>query len=86
MQQLDDRQSRTVEAYFFRGLSLNEIAEELDDSLGNVRHYLYRGIAKMRKFIVATEATTAKANASRKTDAILERKLGRSDGALPSEV
>ena len=85
MQQLDDRQSRTVEAYFFRGLSLNEIAEELDESLGNVRHHLYRGIAKMRKFIVVKEANTARVEASREADAIRENGLGRK-GALPSEV
>lgn len=51
LQQLDEKQRTTVEAYFFRGLSLNEVANEMDDSFGNVRHYLYRGLAKMRRFI-----------------------------------
>src|SRR5439155_25522607 len=32
---LDSKQRATVEAYFFRGLSLNEIAQELGDSFGN---------------------------------------------------
>ena len=52
MRELDEKQRATVEAYFFRGLSLGEIAEELNDSFGNVRHHLYRGIAKMRKLVV----------------------------------
>jgi RNA polymerase sigma-70 factor (ECF subfamily) len=55
MQQLDERQRRTVEAYFFQGLSLNEIAAQMNESLGNVRHHLYRGIARMRNFIAVPE-------------------------------
>lgn len=51
MQQLDERQRVTLEAYFFQGLSLQEIARELGDSFGNTRHHLYRGIANMRKFL-----------------------------------
>jgi RNA polymerase sigma factor (sigma-70 family) len=53
LQHLDAKQRATVEAYFFRGLSLNEIAQELNDSFGNVRHYFYRGLEKMRKVLGA---------------------------------
>ena len=49
MKHLDDKQRATVEAYFFRGLSLNEIAQELGDSFGNTRHHFYRGLERMRK-------------------------------------
>ena len=87
MQQLDDRQSKTVEAYFFRGLSLHEIAAEMNDSFGNVRHHLYRGIAKMRKFIVATEAGRSKSSSSsRGTRSVLDCEFGGNTDALPSEV
>jgi RNA polymerase sigma-70 factor, ECF subfamily len=86
MQQLDEKQYRTVEAYFFQGRSLSEIAEGLDDSLGNVRHHLYRGIAKMRKFIVAAEAVTDSAKTNLKTGRILEGDLSVNPSALPSEV
>src|SRR5260370_14096083 len=53
MKQLDEKQRSTVEAYFFRGLSLNEIAHQQDDSFGNARHYLYRGLEEMRKVLGA---------------------------------
>ncbi|HET6929201.1 MAG TPA: sigma-70 family RNA polymerase sigma factor [Candidatus Acidoferrum sp.] len=55
MKQLDERQRATVEAYFFQGLSLNEIAHQQGDSFGNVRHHLYRGLEKMRKLFTAKE-------------------------------
>jgi len=53
MKHLDEKQRAAVEAYFFRGLSLNEIAQELSDSFGNARHHLYRGLEKMRKILGA---------------------------------
>ncbi len=53
MKHLDEKQRVVVEAYFFRGLSLNEIAHEQHDSFGNARHYLYRGLEKMRKVLGA---------------------------------
>src|SRR5216684_5116187 len=53
MKLLDEKQRAVVEAYFFRGLSLNEIAHEQRDSFGNARHYLYRGLEKMRKLLGA---------------------------------
>jgi RNA polymerase sigma-70 factor (ECF subfamily) len=49
LKHLDSKQRATVEAYFFRGLSLNEIAGELGDSFGNTRHHFYRGLERMRK-------------------------------------
>ncbi len=86
MQQLDEKQCRTVEAYFFRGLSLNEIAVEVNDSLGNVRHHLYRGIAKMRSFIVVPEPSNEITKASVDADRILEGESSGHRRALPSEV
>jgi RNA polymerase sigma-70 factor (ECF subfamily) len=51
MTHLDEKQRITIEAYFFRGLSLEEIAAEMGDSFGNARHYLYRGLDKMRRLL-----------------------------------
>src|SRR5271156_241090 len=51
LEQLDEKQRATVTAYFFRGLSVNEIAHELGESFGNTRHYLYRGLERMRKVL-----------------------------------
>lgn len=55
MEHLDDKQRLTIQAYFFRGLSLHEIAGELGESFGNTRHYLYRGLERMRKLLVPRE-------------------------------
>jgi len=49
LQHLDEKQRAAVTAYFFRGLSVNEIAHELGESFGNARHHLYRGLERMRK-------------------------------------
>jgi RNA polymerase sigma-70 factor (ECF subfamily) len=86
MQQLDEKQSRTVEAYFFRGLCLNEIALELDDSLGNVRHYLYRGIAKMRIFIAPAEPKKEIGKLVPEANRTMEAEFRGQRTALPSEV
>jgi RNA polymerase sigma-70 factor (ECF subfamily) len=55
MKQLDDKQRATVEAYFFQGLSLHDIAHESGESFGNARHHLYRGLEKMRKLLDGAE-------------------------------
>src|SRR6266480_3275837 len=51
LEQLDDKQRAAVTAYFFRGLSVNEIAHEFGESFGNARHHLYRGLDRMRRVL-----------------------------------
>src|SRR3984893_18032981 len=51
LEQLDAEQRAAVTAYFFRGLSVNEIAHELGESFGNARHHLYRGLERMRRVL-----------------------------------
>jgi RNA polymerase sigma-70 factor, ECF subfamily len=46
---LSDKQRLTLELYFFEGLELKEIAERMDESSENTRHYYYRGLQKLRK-------------------------------------
>jgi RNA polymerase sigma-70 factor (ECF subfamily) len=46
---LTDRQRRTIEFFYFDGLDLREISEQLGESLGSVRHHLYRGLERLRK-------------------------------------
>jgi RNA polymerase sigma-70 factor (ECF subfamily) len=48
-EELSDLQRQTLELYYFDGLELREIAERLDESLGNVRHHFYRGLERLRK-------------------------------------
>jgi len=46
---LSERQRMTLELYFFQGLSLREIAQQLDEPLANVRHHFYRALKRLRK-------------------------------------
>lgn len=57
MEQLDDKQRAAVTGYFFRGLSVNEIAHELGESFGNARHHLYRGLERMRRVLAPKDET-----------------------------
>jgi RNA polymerase sigma-70 factor, ECF subfamily len=83
LEQLDDKQRAAVTAYFFRGLSVNEIAHELGESFGNTRHYLYRGLEKMRKVLAAKDETEESSEPDR--DVIL-RFHRRSTKRVVSEV
>jgi RNA polymerase sigma-70 factor, ECF subfamily len=47
--ELTDRQRRTIEFFYFEGLDLREISEQLSEPLGRVRHHLYRGLERLRK-------------------------------------
>jgi RNA polymerase sigma-70 factor, ECF subfamily len=47
-EELEERQRKTLELYFFEGLDLREISERLEEPLGNVRHHYYRGLEKLK--------------------------------------
>jgi RNA polymerase sigma-70 factor (ECF subfamily) len=47
--ELPDAQRQTLEMFFFEGMELRQIADEIDEPLGNVRHYYYRGLERLRK-------------------------------------
>jgi RNA polymerase sigma-70 factor (ECF subfamily) len=47
--ELPEAQRRTLEMFYFEGLDLREIAEALNDALGNIRHHYYRGLERLRK-------------------------------------
>jgi RNA polymerase sigma-70 factor (ECF subfamily) len=48
---LNETQSRVLKLAYFEGLSLKEIAERTNDTLGNVRHHYYRGLNRLRAVI-----------------------------------
>jgi len=50
---LNQNQRKTLERACFQGLLLSEIAERTKESLPNVRHYYYRGLEGLRKFMQA---------------------------------
>jgi RNA polymerase sigma-70 factor, ECF subfamily len=49
---LTPEQQETIRLYFFEGYALKEIAELTGRSLVNVRSYYYRGLERMRKFVL----------------------------------
>lgn len=46
---LSDRQRKTLEMFFFEGLTLVEIAERTGEDVKNVRHHYYRGLERLRQ-------------------------------------
>src|SRR5258707_15498929 len=46
---LTQDQRNTLMLYFFEGYAFVEIAEKLNQSLGNIRNHYYRGLEKLRK-------------------------------------
>jgi RNA polymerase sigma-70 factor (ECF subfamily) len=82
LEHLDDKQRAAVTAYFFRGLSVNEIAQESGESFGNARHHLYRGLERMRKIIAPNE----QAEKSSATDQPVTLRFGRMAKRVAPEV
>ena len=48
LETLSDKQRITLELACFHGLLLSEIADRINESQANVRHYYYRGLKKLR--------------------------------------
>jgi len=46
---LSPSQLSTIELHFFEGYTLEEIADRLGQTLGNIRNHYYRGLEKLRK-------------------------------------
>jgi RNA polymerase sigma-70 factor (ECF subfamily) len=84
LEQLDEKQRAAVTAYFFRGLSVNEIAEELGESFGNARHHLYRGLERMRKVLAPKEEETEQSTGTDENVAL--RLQGRMTKRVAPEV
>jgi RNA polymerase sigma-70 factor, ECF subfamily len=51
-ERLTPEQRETIRLYFFEGYALKEIAQVTGRSLFNVRSYYYRGLERMRKFVL----------------------------------
>lgn len=52
-EELTVNQRETIRLYYFDDLDLREISEKLSEPLGNVRHYFYRGLERLRKSVTA---------------------------------
>ena len=55
--ELNERQRRTLELFFFEGHSLKEISSHLDEPLGNVRNHYYRGLNRLREVFTHARST-----------------------------
>ena len=77
LEQLDSKQRAAVTAYFFEGLSVNEIAEKLGESYGNTRHHLYRGLERMRKLFAPKEQKQESPEAAQRVTLRLEGRIGK---------
>jgi len=49
LEELSTDQRRTLELFFQEGYTTAEIAERLEQSVGQVKHHYYRGLEKLRK-------------------------------------
>jgi RNA polymerase sigma-70 factor (ECF subfamily) len=52
-EELGDKESATLQLFFFEGCELREVAERLGESFGNTRHYYYRGLERLRRTAIA---------------------------------
>ena len=49
--ELTDDQRKTLEMFFFEGLTFAEIAERTGEEVENVRHHYYRGLERLRQTV-----------------------------------
>jgi RNA polymerase sigma-70 factor, ECF subfamily len=49
---LTPEQQETIQLFFFEGYTLKEIAERTGRSIVNVRSHFYRGLERMRKYVL----------------------------------
>ena len=57
---LNGAQREVMELAYFRGFSLKEIAEQTGQTFGNVRHHYYRGLERMRSFLLGADRAKRK--------------------------
>jgi RNA polymerase sigma-70 factor (ECF subfamily) len=49
LEEMSEDQRETLRLYFFEGYTLGEIAAQLGQSAGNVKHHYYRGLDRLRR-------------------------------------
>jgi RNA polymerase sigma-70 factor (ECF subfamily) len=54
------RQKQVIELAYFQGFEMKEIAEQLDETLGNVRHHYYRGLKRLQQILGYDSSFTGK--------------------------
>ncbi len=59
LEALSEDQRETLRLYFFEGYSLAEIAQKLEQPVGNVRHHYYRALDTLRKLMFGDKVPVA---------------------------
>jgi RNA polymerase sigma-70 factor (ECF subfamily) len=52
---LTEDQWEAIRLHFFEGCTFAEIGEKREQTVANVRHHFYRGLARLRKYIFQDE-------------------------------
>jgi RNA polymerase sigma-70 factor, ECF subfamily len=73
---LSKEQRLTLELFYFRGYTLQEVAEKLGYSYGNVKHHVYRGVERLRQFVYNGEGRKAPRAAEQRTQCKSEEMVG----------
>jgi RNA polymerase sigma-70 factor, ECF subfamily len=58
LDEMSEDQRETLRLYFFEEYTLGEIAAQLGQSAGNVKHHLYRGLDKLRRNMPERQGTS----------------------------
>ena len=58
---LSEDQRATLRLFFFEGYTLDEIATKLGQSRGNIKHYYFRGLDRLRKELFGGKLPTGRA-------------------------
>lgn len=60
-EELSDNQRQTLLLFFVEGYTLDEIAEKLGQSRGNIKHHYFRGLERLRKHIFSSKLAEPRA-------------------------
>jgi RNA polymerase sigma-70 factor (ECF subfamily) len=64
LEELSDAQRQTIKMFFFEGLDFKEIARRRNEKFSNVRHHYYRGLERLRLYLVENDQQSAKTRAA----------------------
>jgi len=70
---LDAKQERALELVYFEGLTLEEAARQAGETAAAMRHHYYRGLARLREFVIAGKAVRqTQLNPGKAMDAVVK--------------
>jgi DNA-directed RNA polymerase specialized sigma24 family protein len=53
--ELNEKQRKTLELFFFEGMELRDISIRLNETFENTRHYYYRGLERLRRGLISRQ-------------------------------